>query len=515
MRRLDECEAAAESAEHDRHLRDLLTPYFTVRKSTLLHTRIDKTLGERDAVAARQDAAEQRLRNLSGRKPIWRGNPRQRRRADDPTERDIADVSSSGTPRSRHSACMPDYVSNWPRSGHRRDVPCPADAIAVGDARRNRRAQGDAGQRIQRACCRDPPGRGQVGGAGSRTQEPRRPHQQHRSADGRDSRCPCAGVGLQPTDIPSPVNCSGSPTSSGTCPLNGSAGFALSLLVADEHYSAVSERVDRTNLRGRIVYFRVRNETRPAPQTDPRSLVHKLEVRPGTPFTAWLNAEAGRRFDLICARTPEEFRRSAGRSPATVRSSPAVTATRRMTGATLVTAGGTCWAGTTPVKRRALETARTSAGPCCSDWSTKPGHPFRSVRAGQPRTPDLRIAAAAHFSALDWRSDVARLGDTGKPVAAAAGMPMTHCGSSMNSCLTSRCRPRRPGIRCGLWTEARRAGHAHRGDRAQVVELEQQPMASPEECDLIRPFEPERICEWTPANRPKRVCAGNVAVPDR
>jgi uncharacterized protein YPO0396 len=96
VRRLDECEAAAESAEHDRHLRDLLTPYFTVRKAALLHTRIDKTLGERDAVAARQDAAEQRLREFERQEADLRaairdsGGERMIQ-----LERDIADVSSS------------------------------------------------------------------------------------------------------------------------------------------------------------------------------------------------------------------------------------------------------------------------------------------------------------------------------------------------------------------------------------------------------------------------------------
>jgi uncharacterized protein YPO0396 len=39
-------------------------------------------------------------------------------------------------------------------------------------------------------------------------------------------------------------------------------GFGLSLLVPDAHYAAVSDWVDRTQLKGRLVYFRVRAAAR-------------------------------------------------------------------------------------------------------------------------------------------------------------------------------------------------------------------------------------------------------------
>jgi uncharacterized protein YPO0396 len=90
-------------------------------------------------------------------------------------------------------------------------------------------------------------------------------------------------------------------------------GFALSLLVPDRHYADVSRWVDETDLRSRLVFYRLRGIPQPEPISDERSLVHKIDVRPGVPASDWLRAEVTRRFDLVCARTTEEFRR-AGRA---------------------------------------------------------------------------------------------------------------------------------------------------------------------------------------------------------
>jgi uncharacterized protein YPO0396 len=86
--------------------------------------------------------------------------------------------------------------------------------------------------------------------------------------------------------------------------------YALSLLVPDDHYARVAEWVDRTHLRGRLVYYRVR-ERRPVPLPDlhPRSLVRKLAIQPESQFYTWLEADLSRRFDYACCETLEEFRR--------------------------------------------------------------------------------------------------------------------------------------------------------------------------------------------------------------
>lgn len=90
-------------------------------------------------------------------------------------------------------------------------------------------------------------------------------------------------------------------------------GFGLSLLVPDQQYADVSEWVDRTNMRGRLVYFRVRAVRKGSrddmPALHPDSLVRKLAVKPDSPFYAWLERELAQRFDVACCTGQEQFRR--------------------------------------------------------------------------------------------------------------------------------------------------------------------------------------------------------------
>ena len=86
--------------------------------------------------------------------------------------------------------------------------------------------------------------------------------------------------------------------------------FGLSLLVPDTHYQRVSDWVDRTHLRGRLVYFRVRAFSRSElPALGPDSLVRKLVIKPDSPFYDWLERELAHRFDIACCVTSEQFRR--------------------------------------------------------------------------------------------------------------------------------------------------------------------------------------------------------------
>jgi uncharacterized protein YPO0396 len=86
--------------------------------------------------------------------------------------------------------------------------------------------------------------------------------------------------------------------------------FALSLLVPDRHYAQVAEWVDRTHLKGRLVYFRVRPAARREALTDdPAALPHKLRIRSDSPHFEWLEREIAHRFDLVCCMNQEEFRR--------------------------------------------------------------------------------------------------------------------------------------------------------------------------------------------------------------
>jgi uncharacterized protein YPO0396 len=91
--------------------------------------------------------------------------------------------------------------------------------------------------------------------------------------------------------------------------------FGLSLLVPDAHYAAVSDWVDRTQLKGRFVYFRVRPGKREGrgepPALHPDSMARKLAIKPDSPFYAWLERELAQRFDLACCTSQDQFRREA------------------------------------------------------------------------------------------------------------------------------------------------------------------------------------------------------------
>ena len=86
--------------------------------------------------------------------------------------------------------------------------------------------------------------------------------------------------------------------------------FGLSLLVPEAHYAQVAAWADRTHLGARLVYYRVRALTAAEPQAlHPRSLVNKLSIQPDSPFYAWIETELGRRFDVACCDSLEQFRR--------------------------------------------------------------------------------------------------------------------------------------------------------------------------------------------------------------
>ena len=88
-------------------------------------------------------------------------------------------------------------------------------------------------------------------------------------------------------------------------------GFALSILVPDTRYAAVSDWIDGHHLRDRVVYYRVPqpSSTRPVPaHFGPGTLAAKLEIK-DTPFAGWLEHELTRRADHECVETMAEFRR--------------------------------------------------------------------------------------------------------------------------------------------------------------------------------------------------------------
>ena len=86
--------------------------------------------------------------------------------------------------------------------------------------------------------------------------------------------------------------------------------FALSLLVPDDHYEAVADYVNQTHLKGRLVYYRVREPSRPVHDAvDKRSLSRKISVKTDSLFYGWLEQELIQRFDYICCDKIDNFRR--------------------------------------------------------------------------------------------------------------------------------------------------------------------------------------------------------------
>jgi uncharacterized protein YPO0396 len=88
-------------------------------------------------------------------------------------------------------------------------------------------------------------------------------------------------------------------------------GFALSVLVPETHYAAVSDWIDGHHLKDRVVYYRVPqpSRAREAPaHHGPDTLAAKLAVK-DTPFAGWLEHELSRRADHVCVETMAEFRR--------------------------------------------------------------------------------------------------------------------------------------------------------------------------------------------------------------
>lgn len=89
-------------------------------------------------------------------------------------------------------------------------------------------------------------------------------------------------------------------------------GFGLSMLVASEHYAAVSDWINARHLGVKLVYYHVppRLAASPLASPSPRSLADKLEIKESA-FTTWLERELAHRADYECVETMAEFRRSA------------------------------------------------------------------------------------------------------------------------------------------------------------------------------------------------------------
>lgn len=91
-------------------------------------------------------------------------------------------------------------------------------------------------------------------------------------------------------------------------------GFGLSILVPDAHYDRVATWVDQHHLKGRLVYFRVRNRAAERHRDAheellSNSLAKKVAVKSHPYFYEWLERELSHRANFSCCDNHEDFKR--------------------------------------------------------------------------------------------------------------------------------------------------------------------------------------------------------------
>jgi uncharacterized protein YPO0396 len=93
-------------------------------------------------------------------------------------------------------------------------------------------------------------------------------------------------------------------------------GFALSILVGNEHYNALSQYLNEVNLGQRLVYYRTAAANAgavPSHVLKTSALPFKLNVKDG-PHAAWLKAELRQRYDYDCVDSLRTFRAATERA---------------------------------------------------------------------------------------------------------------------------------------------------------------------------------------------------------
>ncbi len=87
--------------------------------------------------------------------------------------------------------------------------------------------------------------------------------------------------------------------------------FGLSILVAERDYREVSSFVDKTNLKGKIVYYKIPERMVYAKRKEPEknTLIGKVDIKADSEFFDWISNELFERFNFICCESIEQFQR--------------------------------------------------------------------------------------------------------------------------------------------------------------------------------------------------------------
>ncbi|HUG23965.1 MAG TPA: ATP-binding protein [Albitalea sp.] len=161
--------------------------------------------------------------------------------------------------------------------------------------------------------------------------------------------------------------------------------FGLSLLVPDAHYAEVSEWVDRTHLKGRLVYFRVRAANcRRSTRTRSHASSRSSPTRRSTPGSS---ARSRIVSTWPAARAKSSSAARPARSRAPDRSRRRASGTRRTTATASTTAAATCSGGATrPSSRR----CRPRRERCRRGWQRSAAASPRCKRSSTPRASACR-----------------------------------------------------------------------------------------------------------------------------
>lgn len=87
--------------------------------------------------------------------------------------------------------------------------------------------------------------------------------------------------------------------------------FGLSILVAERYYREFSSFVDKTNLKGRIVYYKIPDKiiAERRKNAEQFSLTKKVDIKADSEFYEWIANELNERYNFICCESIEQFQR--------------------------------------------------------------------------------------------------------------------------------------------------------------------------------------------------------------
>lgn len=87
--------------------------------------------------------------------------------------------------------------------------------------------------------------------------------------------------------------------------------FGLSILVSEEYYKIISNYVNQTDLKGRLVYYKVPDSFINLHKKEPvkTSVINKLEIKERSEFYNWIENELVEKFDFVCCESIEQFQK--------------------------------------------------------------------------------------------------------------------------------------------------------------------------------------------------------------